>query len=314
MEELIAKFPSQLGAELEAYDLNRFPFADRTVLVGLGGSHLAADLYLDVRPTAPLGVHRDYGLPSEFAAGPAKPPALILSSYSGQTEEVLEAARAAHATGLVPGVITSGGELWALAEQLAWPRVRLPEGWPPRLAFGFDLRALALFLRDAETEAALRALASTLDPRAGEALGQTLAVDLRGTIPLIYAAWRHWPLAYFWKISLNETGKCPAFANVLPEANHNELESFDDASLAKFSFIFLSDEANDGPRLKRRFEVWKEQLVAAGARTRTISIGITWPEILSTALLATWTATYHARLLGQNPLAVPKIEAFKKRL
>jgi hypothetical protein len=66
-------------------------------------------------------------------------------------------------------------------------------------------------------------------------------------------------LIYIWKIKLNETGKIPAFFNVLPELNHNEMTSFDITDSTrelgdKFHFLIIKD-TKDKPKILKRMEV-----------------------------------------------------------
>ena len=57
---------------------------------------------------------------------------------------------------------------------------------------------------------------------------KTLALDLSGTLPMI---WGTSPLtgvaAARFACQLHENGKYPAIAGVLPEANHNQVVTFD---------------------------------------------------------------------------------------
>ncbi|NPA06607.1 MAG: hypothetical protein GXO54_04300, partial [Chloroflexi bacterium] len=69
------------------------------VVAGMGGSAIAADLlqgYAQPYLSIPYVVWRDYGLPA-WAQGPEV--WVVASSHSGNTEETLSAARAAHTRG-----------------------------------------------------------------------------------------------------------------------------------------------------------------------------------------------------------------------
>ena len=104
------------------------------VVVGMGGSHLAADLLKILKPELDIIVHRDYGMPPNI-----NDRLIILSSYSGNTEEVLDAYD--QAKNLNRAVITVGGKLLEKAKQDNVPFVLLPVGLQPRDAIHHCLKA-----------------------------------------------------------------------------------------------------------------------------------------------------------------------------
>ena len=51
-------------------------------------------------------------------------------------------------------------------------------------------------------------------------------------------------MAYRWKCQFNENAELPAFASVLPEADHNEVVGWEAArELGRFSYVSLEDPA-----------------------------------------------------------------------
>jgi len=79
---------------------------------------------------------------------------------------------------------------------------------------------------------------------------------------VIYSSKRNVAVAYNWKIKFNETGKIPAFYNVFPELNHNEMTGLDVREATKelsknFHFIFLKDET-DHPKIQTRMDITKK--------------------------------------------------------
>ena len=104
------------------------------IVVGMGGSHLAADLLKILKPELDLTIVSDYTLPK------AKENELVvLSSYSGNTEEVLDVYE--QAKGLNRAVITTGGQLLDKARKDNVHFVLLPTGLQPRDAIQFSLQA-----------------------------------------------------------------------------------------------------------------------------------------------------------------------------
>ena len=143
--------------------------AGGVLICGMGGSAIAGDLLAPVAASQGLriAVWRDYGLPGWVRDDTL----VILSSYSGNTEETLSAAREAAARGCPLYAITSGGELAryaadGIAGGAPFNRITLPGTLPPRAALGYGLGAQANLLSrlgllagiDAEIESAVATL------------------------------------------------------------------------------------------------------------------------------------------------------------
>src|SRR3989338_7534914 len=121
-----------------------------------------------------------------------------------------------------------------------------------------------------------------------------------------------------WKIKFNETGKIPAFYNVFPELNHNEMTGFDikDATRAlseKFHFIFLKDP-EDLDKNQRRMSITEKLYQYRGLKVSTVGLsGNNRQErVFSALILSDWTAFYTARSYGLEAEQVPMVEEFKK--
>jgi glucose/mannose-6-phosphate isomerase len=90
------------------------------IVAGMGGSHLAADILHTYDPSLPLIIHNDYGLPA-LPKRVLKKCLVIASSYSGDTEEALDALRCATELGIDRAAITIGGKLLPIAEEQGIP-------------------------------------------------------------------------------------------------------------------------------------------------------------------------------------------------
>lgn len=306
-----AKLSSRGGSSKAGKKYSRF------IVAGMGGSHLAADLIKTWNPAISICIHSDYDLP-HISKEDLPRTLLIASSYSGNTEETLDAFKRAAKIGLARAVISVGGELLALAQKGGIPYVQLPDtGIQPRSALGYGFKALLKLMGQ---EAALKkvgALVKNMKPADIEVHGENLAKIIGNTVPVIYASNRNAAIAYNWKIKLNETGKIPAFCNVLPELNHNEMTGFDvqpaTAKLSNnFSFIFLKDKS-DHLRVQKRM-----QILAGLYRARKLPVveinltGEVFYRIFSTLVLGDWTAYHTALRYGVEAEQVPMVEEFKK--
>jgi glucose/mannose-6-phosphate isomerase len=113
----------------------------RVVLFGMGGSAIAGDLargIVDREGASPLHVCRHYEPPSWVAPEDF----LVFSSYSGETEETLEAYRRMRGRAGDALVVTTGGALAKLASEDGLPVATLPGGHPPRAALGYSISTL----------------------------------------------------------------------------------------------------------------------------------------------------------------------------
>lgn len=290
------------------------------VVSGMGGSHLAADLLKAWRPEIDLIIHSDYGLPG-LSEEELKSRLFIFSSYSGNTEEVLDGLRLALDKNLPVLVIAVGGKLIESAKRMNLPYIQMPDtGIQPRSALGFSFRAL---LKAMDEELALnstQALASNLDPKKFENPGKELAGKLEGHIPVIYSSSRNQAIAGNWKIKFNETGKIPSFYNVVPELNHNEMTGFDPNDKSRplsenFHFVILSDES-DHPKVKTRMTKLIDLYINRGFKVEVIELTgeNIFVKIFSSLLLADWASYYTALNYGHEPEQVPIVEEFKKMI
>lgn len=283
--------------------------------VGMGGSNLAADLVRILRPDLDIAVHRDYGLPEYLEADRL----VLLCSHSGNTEEVIDAYNEAGKRNFKRMAIGAGGKLLELAEKDKTPYLRFPENKiQPRVALGFSFLALLKAIGDEKLLEASSLLAKTLKPADSEENGKKLAEGLRGFVPVIYASNRNKGLSYVWKVIFNETAKIPAFANVFPELNHNEMTGFDfngetKPMNEKLAFIFLEDGA-DYSRITKRATVTIKLM--SGKRFKVEKVVLTGSspveKIFNSIILAHFTAYHLALNYGVEPEAVPMVEDFKK--
>lgn len=316
--DIIKGFPDQFTRGLEAARAVEVPRGslDGVVVLGMGGSALGAELvnaYLDTRPD--LVIHRDYGLPNDLTDKTL----VIAVSYSGNTEETLDAVHAALAAKHTVVVLTTGGTLGELAASHKLPWVRLPTGMPPRLSLGVQFAALVALLgqagvRSPDEEALIEAAAEIAQDREIEVHGREIARSLGRRIPLIYSGAGFAAVARNWKIKFNETGKVQAFWNELPEANHNELNAFTDGG-ERFHVLLLQD-ADDHARVRLRLtqtaRLAQEQgLGASLIETRGSS---RLARLLHTVWLGDWVAFEVANARGFDPAATPLIENLKSGL
>jgi glucose/mannose-6-phosphate isomerase len=149
-----------------------------------------------------------------------------------------------------------------------------------------------------------------------DSLSKTIARAVVGSIPLIAGSGLTAPIAYRWKTQLNENAKLPAFANELPELDHNEIMGWEGVdNLGPFSAIFL-DDADLHPRVRHRIEL-TDWLVEPGAAA-TFRIETTGrnpvERVFSLVLLGDLVSLYIAVLRGIDPTPVAVLDRLKEQL
>jgi glucose/mannose-6-phosphate isomerase len=292
--------------------------AKKFIVCGMGGSHLAADILKTWHPELDIIIWSNYGLPP-LPEKELKERLLILSSYSGSTEETVDAFAAAKAKRLPMAVIASHGKLINLAQKNNVAYVQMPDfHQQPRMATGLSLMAMLALMGERTWMAEAKMLAVHLHSTREEHRGKDLAKHLHDSIPIIYASTRNAAIAYNWKIKFNETGKIPAFQNVVPELNHNEMTGFDTklkttALSRHFHFVFIKDGGDD-PRVIKRMSVMEKLFKDRGFKVEVIFLQgkNEIHKIFSALNLADWTAYHTAKLYGVDPEQVLMVEEFKK--
>jgi glucose/mannose-6-phosphate isomerase len=293
--------------------------ASAAIVCGMGGSAIGGDLAaaaLGDRLSKPFLTTRGYELPAWAPAGSA----VLCSSYSGNTEETLACYAAAEALGAQRLVATTGGELADWARRDGVPVVGLPSGLQPRAAVAYmfcvaaELAALALAAQRIHTE--IDATASALKQGADdlEKQAETIVGELGDATLVIYGSGLTAPVAYRWKTQLNENAKAPAFASVLPEADHNELEGWVGTGGA-FSALLLEDR-DQHPRERQRFELTAKTIEPhAKGVLRIETEGETRTErVLRSVMLGDLVSLVVASARGVDPTPVEVLERFKKAM
>jgi len=327
MNEAIMRFTEQFDWQPHVENATHFNTYKNYIVCGMGGSALAPWLikYYGAQ-SGSLMFHREYGLPI-IAEDALKESLIILSSYSGDTEEVLDSAREAIERGFSIAMLTKGGRLLKLAQDHNLPYVLIPDmGLEPRMAIGLSMLGIARLMQNIELEDSIRAAGKTIDPAASRDEGQRIAEKLRSKIPLIYSSAANLPLAYIWKIKCNESAKIPAFYNAFPELCHNELSGFDitdstRALSANIHAIFLEDDT-DHPRIQKRMQIASQIFGEKGVPVEHVnllgeasSVGrLGFEKAFYTALLADWVSLELAQYYHVPDAETPLIADFKRRM
>lgn len=318
MYDAIKNLNKQFAYEPEIKNPENWKRHDKFLVAGMGGSHLAADLIGAVEPFSDLIVYQDYGLPSVLRDGQAER-LVIVSSYSGNTEEILDTYDKAKEKVLPIAAVSMGGKLLEAAKKDGIPYIQIPDtGIQPRSAVGYLFRAFLKIMGQEDMLRESKKLAGEFKPTNLENNGIELAEKINGRVPIVYTSVRNEALAKNWRVRFHETSKIPAYYNIFPELNHNEMNGFDVVNSTrplsdKFHFLILRD-ADDNPRILKRMEITAKLYRDRGLPVEVIELEgrSRLHKIFSAVSLADWTAFYTAKHYGTDPEEVPMVEEFKK--
>ena len=319
MRDVILKSGNQLTHSMEVNKGVRVEGKiDEIILVGMGGSGHPGSLINSLNINkVPLRVHRSYDLPRVFG----KNPLIIASSYSGNTEEALSAYEAAQAAGYSLMVNTAGGTIAKWAERDGVPVAKIDfTGMQPRHTLFASFTGMATVLWNSglaeDISDDIRRVEKVLEKEIPdlEVAGKEMAKNLKGKTPVYTASDTLSFAAHNFKIQTNENSKTPAFYNIFPELNHNELVGFSKPQADFYVLMLLDDD--DHPRIKARMsvtaELYKEWGIGVG---EFVVKGSTLLEkIMYTISYEMWTTYYLAKEYGVDPLPVEGVEKFKSRL
>jgi glucose/mannose-6-phosphate isomerase len=298
------------------------------VLAGMGGSALAGDCaknWLEGRLSVPLEVVRGYTLPAYVGEHSL----VVVSSYSGNTEETLAAYADARQKGAQVVVMTTGGRLADLAQEHQVQLLKLPDGYEPRMALLVMLKLVVAVLEQAslvsdslhELNDAHRLLSESSqemgkDTPTANNPAKKIAIELMGRAVWVFGGPALASAAYYWKISINEDAKNVASWNSFPEFDHNEIVGWTSHPIQKpFGIVQLQSNL-DNPRIAKR---WAEtNRLLSGQMPAPIEVmakGQTQIEQLLWAIqLGDFVACYLAILNGVNPVKTPIIDKLKAAL
>lgn len=323
MRDVILSQPEQIKHSLEANkDVRVNGDFDSIVLAGLGGSGHPGDLLNALQLTnVPLTVYRSYNLPRIYG----KNPLVIASSYSGNTEETLSAYVAAQKNNYSILINTAGGTLaeWAQRDNVPWSKIDFP-GMQPRHTLFASFVSLATALANSGlaqniSEELLKAanFISAEVPKLEEPAKQ-LATSLVNKVPVFTSSHALAFAAQNFKIQTNENAKTPAFWNIFPELNHNEMVGFSHPTSdysGKFHVVMLRD-LDDHPRIRARMEVTTELYRQWGVEVTPFDVkGENLVEkLFYTISFGLWTTYFLANNYSIDPVPVEGVENFKQRL
>jgi glucose/mannose-6-phosphate isomerase len=280
MWDVMAAFPEQVedaaAASTSLIGLPSHDEIENVVVLGMGGSGIAGDIMTAVAgPFMPVPIVVTKGYEPPSFVGPTT--LCFALSFSGDTEETIEAAQTAALAGSRMVVVAKGGGLARLAQSWDATLIGLPDGIPyPRAALGAMTIPTLMVLEQTGLFPGASGWVSLaieqLKVRRDELLradngARELARRIGRTMPIVYGGGGLGAAAALrWKNEMNENPKVPSFMNTVPELTHNEIAGWGqhgDVTRQVFSLVLLRHD-HEHPQIMRRFDLirqWTEEAV-----------------------------------------------------
>ena len=324
MKNLVLKFPAQLTEALSIGQNYKFKtpvkeFAN-VMVTGLGGSGIGGSIvqnYVADKMKIPFLVNKDYFLPAFVGSNSL----VIVCSYSGNTEETLEAMQQALKAKATVVCVTSGGKVAEIAGKKKLDCIVVPGGMPPRSCLGYSLVQLLCYLGhfgliERSYEKDLNA-AITLISEGQDAIRKSakqVAKKLLDKTPIIYSAGNFEGVAIRFRQQISENSKMLCWNAVIPEMNHNELVGWRDA--AKDKAVVILRNKDDYDRVQTRMDINKKVI---GKYTKNIieiySEGKSyWEKAFYLIHLTDWVSVILADLRELDATEVKVIDFLKGEL
>ncbi len=323
----------QAWRDSQVCELNLPQIPQQIVVAGMGGSGLGASVVKHLFQSelkVPFQIVNDYELPGYVN----KQTLVILSSYSGNTEETIACAQQALDKKAMTVVITAGGKLLQLANEHHWSVYQINSLYnpsnQPRMAIGYAIIGLIGILVRLNI---LSVSAKEIDQLASQILvwndiysveskqdqnqAKTLAFALVDRRPNLVAAEFLTGACHVASNQFNENAKTFASYYQIPEINHHLLESLE---LPKSNhldniFLFFSSKLYLH-RNQLRIDLTQEAVQRQGCEA--LAIPLTAPtrleQVFELISLCAYTNYYLAMLHGIDPCQIKIVDWFKQQL
>lgn len=306
----------------------------KNILVcGMGGSRFPSLIIKDLFKkslTVPYDINDDYNLPGFVDTDSL----VILSSYSGTTEEVIECGKFAKKIGAKIAGIAIGGEVSLFLKKINAPTYTInPIHNPsaqPRIGFGYNVGGHLGFLfklgfvrqQKSLIENSINNLPSLLssfgiDVPTKNNLAKQLAQKIYNKFPYYIVSEFLSGVGNAIANQTNETAKSISSFRVIPELNHHLMEGlkFPDVLRNLELFIFFYSKLYS-PQIRKRFVITKDVVEQNHIQTywHELKGKNTTEQVFELMGFGSYMTMYLAALYNQSPTSIPYVDYFKKKL
>lgn len=317
--EALKQFSYQIEFALNNYsahgmDINKYT---NVMIGGLGGSgiggRITKNIFMNEFPL-PIECIADYTLPAYVG----KNTLVILGSYSGNTEETLYMFDEVKKRECDMIILTGGGKLGAHATANNIKQYYLEPGFQPRMALGFSLTYLVQIFAEfinKEVATTLKQIATKVKnttPYEEEMMVAFEALKSKVSNKFIVVT-----DAYFeatgirFAQQIQENAKHEAFVSVLPEANHNMIETY----YGDLPSLYILINSNSNARVGARFEFLTNLLEVENHKVINMAVNeFNIEAVYEMIHRLDWLSLYVADFRRVDSLNVPNIASLKEYL
>ena len=306
--------------------------AKQVVVMGMGGSTLGAhvihSLYFDKLKT-PIEIVNGYHVPGYVDSDTL----VVLSSYSGTTEEVLTAYQEAKEKGAKAVAISSGGELGKLVEgkevsgYVFEPKFN-PSG-QPRMGLGYSILGQVLILAKLGflefSEGDFAKVVAVVDKtnesnrtnvETADNLAKQTAQKFLNKLPFLFASEHLVGNIHVFANQINENAKSLSAYFALPEANHHLIEGLVSPDARSDVTFFLLKSNLYSPRIVKRYDITNlifeknglESIIFEPQSTTKLE------QVFEFLTFGSWVSFYLAILYGRDPAPIPNVDFLKSEM
>lgn len=314
--EALKKFSYQIQYAIDHYTnhglkANQF---NNIVIGGLGGSgiggRIVKSLFAHEMPI-PVETIADYTLPAYVN----EKSLVILASYSGNTEETLTMYDEVKKRGSKMLTLSTGGKLKELALADGQYFLQVEAGFQPRMALGFSLTLLIKIfaeLIERDIQAELKHLVETFATSASfEQSAQDIFEAIKSKTKSKFVVLTDGPmesLGIRFAQQVQENAKHECFQHVLPEMNHNVIESY----YGTLDTVFFLIDSLQNDRVSSRFEFIGNLLSVENHKVVNLTMdNFSIQSVYEMIYLLDWVSIYVADHRKVDSLNVPNIASLK---
>lgn len=314
--EALKKFSYQIQYAIDHYTnhglkANQF---NNIVIGGLGGSgiggRIVKSLFAHEMPI-PVETIADYTLPAYVN----EKSLVILASYSGNTEETLTMYDEVKKRGSKMLTLSTGGKLKELALADGQYFLQVEAGFQPRMALGFSLTLLIKIfaeLIERDIQAELKHLVETFATSASfEQSAQDIFEAIKSKTKSKFVVLTDGPMESVgirFAQQVQENAKHECFQHVLPEMNHNVIESY----YGTLDTVFFLIDSLQNDRVSSRFEFIGNLLSVENHKVVNLTMdNFSIQSVYEMIYLLDWVSIYVADHRKVDSLNVPNIASLK---
>ena len=302
--------------------------AKNVVVAGMGGSALGGriiDSLIPQRSRTPIEVFTEFHIPNYVN----KNTLVIVSSYSGNTQETIYDLDEARRKNAQIFVITTGGKLAKIAKDNNIDPKFNPSG-QPRFALGYSVGAIisilskCAFIQISSDEMedlffSLKKLNKdfSVENSSKNNVAKSLALKLKRKMPVLVSSEHLVGSCHAFKNQLNETSKTFSASFDIPELNHHLMEGLKNPAQVIDHLLFLFFESElYSPHVVKRYSITQEvveknnvEIIKYPLKSKT-----KLEQVFEVVTLGAYVGYYLAILYDIDPMPIPWVDYFKEKI